>query len=153
MTETGVQAFDNTLQKTNVWLKELAAELEWPDRDRPQAYMALRTVLHALRDRLGVAEAVQLGAQLPMLVRGFYYEGWRPAGKPNKEHREEFLRHVADQFQDNERDYLMGVDRTDPERITRAVFRLLFRHTTEADKLMHVLPAELRDLWPQPASR
>ena len=41
-----------------------------------KAYLALRTVLHALRDRLTLEEAVQLGAQLPMLVRGFYYEGW-----------------------------------------------------------------------------
>jgi uncharacterized protein (DUF2267 family) len=32
-----------------------------------------------------VEEAVHLAAQLPMLVRGFYYEGWRPALAPNEE--------------------------------------------------------------------
>jgi len=43
--------------------------------DRHHADVALSAVLHALRDRLTVSEAAQLGAQLPMLVRGFYYEG------------------------------------------------------------------------------
>jgi uncharacterized protein (DUF2267 family) len=31
-------------------------------------------VLHALRDRLTVEEASDLAAQLPMLIRGLYYE-------------------------------------------------------------------------------
>src|SRR3972149_5548702 len=61
--------FEGTLQKTQVWLNDLMFELDWEDRPQ-KAYLALRTVLHALRDRLTVEEAVQLGAQLPMLVRG-----------------------------------------------------------------------------------
>jgi hypothetical protein len=28
---------------------------------------------------------VHLGAQLPLLVRGIYYEGWHMAGKPTRE--------------------------------------------------------------------
>src|SRR5271165_2158597 len=47
------------------------------------AYRALRSVLYVLRDRLTPEQAVHLGAQLPILVRGTYYEGWRIAGKPS----------------------------------------------------------------------
>jgi len=35
--------------------------------------------LHALSDRLTVQEVAQLGAPIPMLIRGFYYEGWVPS--------------------------------------------------------------------------
>ena len=55
-----------------------------------------RAVLHALRDRIGPIHTAQLGAQLPMLVRGLYYEGWRANAAPTHErHREAFLAHVA----------------------------------------------------------
>jgi uncharacterized protein (DUF2267 family) len=80
MSATGLSVFDTTLQKTNHWLKELMRLLDWNDRQK--AYLALRATLHALRDRLPLEETAQLGAQLPMLVRGFYYEGWDPGDKP-----------------------------------------------------------------------
>ena len=82
MSTTGLAAFDSTMQTTNAWLSDII--LRTGLRDRHAAYHALRSVLHVLRDRLSVDEAVALGAQLPMLVRGFYYEGWHPAGKPNR---------------------------------------------------------------------
>jgi uncharacterized protein (DUF2267 family) len=64
--------------------------LGWPNRHK--AYLALRATLHALRDRLTVEEVAQLGAQLPTLIRGFYYEGWDPTGKPLRvRHKEQFL--------------------------------------------------------------
>ena len=47
--------------------------------DRRSAYRALRSVLHVLRDRLTPEQAVHLGAQLPLLVRGIFYDGWRIA--------------------------------------------------------------------------
>jgi uncharacterized protein (DUF2267 family) len=80
MSESGVAALDHTIQETNIWLKELAERLHL--QDRHHAYAALRAVLHALRDRLTPETAVHLGAQLPMLVRGLYYEGWHMGGKP-----------------------------------------------------------------------
>jgi uncharacterized protein (DUF2267 family) len=75
MSATGLDVFDQTLQKTNIWLKEIMDDLG-PDRQR--AYHALRAVLHTLRDRLTVEEAAHLSAQLPLLVRGIYFEGWHP---------------------------------------------------------------------------
>lgn len=97
MSATGLEVFDRTLHKTHAWLKAIMEELGTEDRHK--AYLALRAVLHALRDRLTVEEVAQLAAQLPMLVRGLYYEGWDPTGKPLKErHKEAFLAHVAEEL-------------------------------------------------------
>lgn len=141
MTTTGIEAFDSSLQLTNVWLKDLMARLG--TEDRHQAYLALRTTLHALRDRLTVDEAAHLGAQLPMLVRGFYYEGWHPAGKPLKEHsREAFLDHVKADA--HAWDF-------DPEPAARAVFELLAERVSagEIADVKSVLPKPIRELWPE----
>lgn len=90
-------AFDSTVQATNTWLADLPVRLRWSDHHH--AYIALRAVLHALRDRLSVEHVAALSAQLPMLVRGFYFEGWHPAGKPVKDRKQEdFFDHVAEQL-------------------------------------------------------
>jgi len=94
---TQVEVFETTIQKTNSLLKDIDEEMGWGDR-RKQAYAGLRAVLHALRDRLPVTEAANLSAQLPMLVRGFYFEGWKPESVPKKMHREEFLGAVSREF-------------------------------------------------------
>jgi len=61
-----------------------------------RAYVLLRAVLHALRDHPAVDACAHLAAQLPTLVRGFYYEGWHPADKPLKyRDQAEFKRLVA----------------------------------------------------------
>jgi uncharacterized protein (DUF2267 family) len=85
----------------------------------------------------------QLAAQLPMLVRGFYYEGWDPTGKPLKDrHREDFLARIESEFRRDEA--------IDPEQVARAVFALLARKVSEGEieDVRHVLPAEIRKLWP-----
>ena len=140
---TGLATFDSTLQKTNEWLKDIMDEMGTADRNR--AFLALRAVLHMLRDRLTVEEAAEFAAQLPMLIKGVYYEGWKPASVPNKaRHKDEFLATILDYFT-NEPD-------VDPEQITRAVFSVFEKRITsgEITDIRRMFPKELRDLWPAP---
>ena len=142
MSATGLEALDTTVQKTHAWLNEVMTELGWEDNPH-WAYLALRTVLHTLRDHLTVEEATHLGAQLPMLIRGLYYDGWTLTGKPVKERRkEDFLAHIRDAFREDER--------IDSEKVVRAVFKVLSQRVTEGEisDVKHLLPAALRKLWP-----
>jgi uncharacterized protein (DUF2267 family) len=141
MSVTAIAPIESTIHTTNTWLKELMEELGWDDRH--QAYRALAAVLHALRDRLTVAEAADLGAQLPLLLRGLYYEGWTPKGKPVKERkREDFLAHIAAAFP--------GSPDVFPEQTAWAVFKLLERRVSSGEirDILHVLPPAIRSLWP-----
>jgi uncharacterized protein (DUF2267 family) len=95
---TGYDSFDATMDKTNRLLHDIEQEFGWPRTRRNQSYAALRAVLHALRDRLPVDESAQLAAQLPMLVRGIYYDGWDPSRVPVKMHRAEFEARVRQEF-------------------------------------------------------
>ncbi len=139
MSATGLKVFDSTIQTTNIWLDEIMKDLGWKDRHR--AYHALRAVLHTLRDRLSVDEAAQLSAQLPLLVRGVFFEGWHPAHKPVKERgQDEFVAHVSESFAlDTE---------ADPEHITRSVLKALSKHVDagEVDSLRRVLPPAVQTL-------
>jgi uncharacterized protein (DUF2267 family) len=138
---SGLDVFERTLHKTNIWLKQIMQVL--PTDDKHAAYVALRATLHALRDRITVEEVAQLGAQLPMLVRGFYYEGWDPTGKPLKiRHREEFLARIAQELRDG--------GHVEPERVASAVFSVLAARVAEGEieDVKHILPADIRDLWP-----
>lgn len=144
MSTSEISAFNSTLETTNLWLSEIMNRMGW--KDRHAAYHALRAVLHVLRDRLTIDEAAALGAQLPMLVRGIYYEGWHAAGKPNKERtKEEFLSHV--------REFFTKTPEIDVEEIVCAVLHVLAQHVSpgEVRSLEHVLPPELRTLFPEVA--
>ena len=81
MDTTGIAGVDSSIQKTTEWLRDVKAELGWDDEAR--AYQALRGTLHALRDRLPAGEAVHLAAEMPMLIRGLYFEGGSRSAAPS----------------------------------------------------------------------
>jgi len=139
---TGFEVLDATIQRSNAWLNELMQELNWTDRR--QTYVAFRCVLHALRDHLSPKDAVYVGEQLPMLIRGFYFEHWDVSGKPpSLRSRNDFFSYVSGHLSRH------GQHGSNAETITRAVFRFLNRKATdgEIEDIQHVLPRALTDLW------
>jgi uncharacterized protein (DUF2267 family) len=139
---TGLEVWDASIQRTNLWLKELMQELN--SADHRNTYLTLRSVLHALRDHLPIGEAIYVGEQLPMLIRGMYFEHWNLTGKPLP------LRSRNDFFTAVSHDMAREGETSNAEAGTRAVFRLLDRKATdgEIEDLQHVIPLILLDLWP-----
>ncbi|NIX75036.1 DUF2267 domain-containing protein [Microvirga terricola] len=140
MSATGLEVFDKTLQTSNTWLGETMDEIG-PDREL--AWHALGAVLHGVRDWIPAELAVHLGAQLPLLVRGLYYDRWRLVQKPERgRSQHEFIEHVSGELT-NQR----SVNRV---KAIQAVFNVLSRHVSagQLDKVRQALPEDVRALWP-----
>lgn len=139
MPELGLEMIDRTVNDTHNWLNRICEDLGC---DKAHAYHVLRGGLHTLRDRLTVEEAAHLAAQLPHLIRGIYYENWRPADAPQKlRDRAEYLTILAENVGDTEDE--------DPEAAARAVFRLL-KAKVDPNELRHVgalLPDDVTELY------
>jgi uncharacterized protein (DUF2267 family) len=141
--DTGYSTFNSTVHKTNRVLRDIEEAYGWRKELREQSYSALRAVLHALRDRLTVQEAADLAAQLPMLVRGLFYEAWDPSRVPVKMHKDEFLerirRHLSFELPDD-----------NIERCVRVVLGALGRFVTEGEleDIRAVMPRDIAVLVP-----
>jgi uncharacterized protein (DUF2267 family) len=81
MSSSRVSSLNHTLDKSYEWLSDIHHELPWLSNDH--AFTALKATLRALRDRLTPEEAVQLSSQLPALLRGYYFEGWKISQVPS----------------------------------------------------------------------
>ena len=140
MSATGLPVFDETLHATNTWLHEITARMGWEDRHK--SYRLLRVSLHSLRDRLPVTTTAKLAAQLPMLVRGIFYEGWRPSDVPRKvRSREEFLADVRAAFSD--------APDFDAEAAFREVIAVMRMHVSEGEMevIRQSMPSQIKTLW------
>jgi uncharacterized protein (DUF2267 family) len=128
------------VRETEVWIDDFLQRLGWRDRER--TYLALLAGLHALRDCLQQNEAIYLGAQLPVLLRGLYYEGWHPASRPLTKSRSGFLERIHDGLHRDP-----GVD---TEQVARAMFALLAARlpAAEVEDAKAATPHDLHNLWP-----
>jgi uncharacterized protein (DUF2267 family) len=142
MSATGLEVFDKTVQTTNKWLKEINAEI---GPDRHLAWHVLGCVLRRLRDRLTPELAAHLAAELPLLVRGTYYQEYRPAIQP-------VVVRSRDQFLELVSTCLANTRPVKPEAAVRAVCGVLSRHLPagEVAEARQALPEHIRELWPTP---
>jgi uncharacterized protein (DUF2267 family) len=139
MTRARVDVIDRSVEKAHVWINDLAEELG--TEDNHEAYRVLRAFLHALRDHLSVDEAAQLAAQLPIFIRGVFYEGWDPSRTPERARDiDSFLWRIAREAR------LAG--ETEASFAATAANRVLSRHISagQAGSVLHVLPEHLREL-------
>jgi len=137
---TTISDLNAAVTEAEDWVDDLMLRLGWQDRER--VYQALLATLHALRDCLTRDEAVYIGAQLPTLLRGLYYEGWHPGARPATRSRGAFLERIHD-----------GVHRDpgiDTEQVARAVFTLLAARlpAAEIEDAKAATPSVLHNLWP-----
>ena len=140
---TGIDVLEKSEQETNIWLNEIGERLDTADRRK--AFNALRATLHAVRDRVGADNALHLAAQLPLLIKGLFFENWRPSETPTREREKDtFLANVDAEVRRG-----IGVD---PEQAVKAVLEVLADHIdgAEMEKLRRLFPENMRDLWPEP---
>ena len=100
----------------------------------------------ALRDRLRVDDAVNLAGQLPILLKGYYYDGWVPSDNPTKERSvEDFIDKVQENLVDLRHDM-------EAEKVTAVVMNVFSRHVSEGtvDSLKRLLPQGFDELWSAP---
>lgn len=111
--------------------------------ERKLAFKALRATLHTLCYQLEADTAAHLGDQLPILLRGVYYESWHPRSMSARlRDKAAFLERIHSEFPAG---CGLGL-----ERVARAVFSTMWEKVEpgEAAKLTRVMPEELRELWP-----
>jgi uncharacterized protein (DUF2267 family) len=145
MSATGLDVFDRTLHLTNKWLDEM---METLPHDKELAWHALGAVLRVIRDRVPVNLAAHLGARLPLLVRGAYYNHWWPSETPQTwRSADEFLALIAAE--------LSSRRPVKPLDAARAVFQVLNHHVdpNQIAKVRHALPEQARALWPEDNTR
>jgi uncharacterized protein (DUF2267 family) len=130
---------DHAVQGASIWIRDVGSA--WGVSDEERCVAALRATLHALRDRLPIDEAAHLAAQLPVLVRGMYFEGWVPSRTPARMHRRDLLERIR---------HDAGLETVDEAAFAaRAVSQVLWKHTTEGAMahVIGVLPIDLTEVF------
>lgn len=133
---------NHSMELTQHWITELDDMIGWEDKDR--SFRVLRATLHELRDILSVEEAAQLSAQMPLIIKGLFFEEWNP-GKAAKtdRHSEAFVARV--------KDGIANQNIGKPEKLVTAVFTLLNCKISagEIKDVRSNLREHLQHLWPE----
>lgn len=130
---------DQTTQKANLWLEDMAAELGVTS-DR--AYEALTATLHVIRDCLPPDSALRFADQLPPAFRGAYLDGWMRRAEPACwESPEEFVHALQTQ---------LPIDfPVEADAVAQAVIEAMLSHMacSEVAKMVAHMPEPIRVLW------
>lgn len=142
MTQAGSHStfggFTHAAEQAQRWVNDLAKDLDWNEQS---AYRLLKAVLQTLRDWLSPAEMADLSAQLPTLVRGIYFEGWKSEVLPGERKKRDFIIGVRSRF---------GYEpEVDIEKAVKAVFKLLDQHLSHGEivQVRNSMKKALRDMW------
>ena len=133
--------FDTSLQQAHEWLHAVGGELG--TSNERSACAVLRAALHVIRDSLTMAQALELGDRLPVLVRGLYYEGWHlKNGLETKLTPEEAMASAS-------QDLRWHNELPSQEETLRAAFNALRRllPQDQVQNLLQAPPVSIQRLW------
>ncbi|MBJ8347000.1 DUF2267 domain-containing protein [Antrihabitans sp. YC2-6] len=85
--------FAGSVAQARKWLTIVTEALGSDDPDT--AYRSLRAWFHTVRDRISIAGAAHLSAQLPELLCGMFFEDWVPSHVPVAHDRPSFIAQFA----------------------------------------------------------
>lgn len=134
------RGFKHTITHTHEWLSDFK---EYTGIEDPNdAFALLRAFLITVRNRLPAGEAMDLGAQLPALLRGFYFEGWSPYRETTKER-------TVTKFIESVRRNLKGHDHISLDDTLNGAFQFIFDKVSagEVQDIKKDLPKKLEVLW------
>lgn len=143
MSANGLAVFDRTIEKTHQFINDVAQEIGIEDKHI--VFIGIKAVLHGLRDRIPLEEAAQLGAQFPVMLAGFYYQGWKPAATPTKERSASaFIEKIKSNLPQG--DYPVEI-----ETLIAGVFVVLAQWVTEGEivDVANMSPKDIQEFWPQ----
>lgn len=82
-TMTSNLSFDKFAKEAYDYVNDLARDLDHPE-EKERVLIIWRAVMHTVRDRIHLGEAMQLMDPLPTIFRGIYAEAWKYSEKPSK---------------------------------------------------------------------
>lgn len=132
--------FEKHCNEANSWLLDIADNIDHPGRTE-WAYGCLKAVLHTMRDRTTIEEVFHFSAQLPIVIRGIYFEGYKPTGKPKKMNAKELMQNI--------KAGLGPGNLVTAEEAFRVVLELLYEKTStgEMDDIRGGMPKSIQKIW------
>jgi uncharacterized protein (DUF2267 family) len=139
--------FEKWVANANAFVNEVGRALG-DQSDTERARRIVRSVLHTLRARLSIDESMHLLAQLPMLLKAIYVDGWKLSSSGNRgiHSEDDFLFEMLQT--DGHAGHRDFPDRQDARKAAVAVLGVISRHVAsgEMDALEHSMPRPIRHL-------
>lgn len=137
--------FEDNVKNATVLLQEVAGELNTDDMNK--AGRIFRAVLHAMRDRLPLPDAVHFASQLPVFWKGIYFDQYDPGKVPVRiRDAQEWINYIR-----SKNAFAANNDFQQDEEITaafRSVFQALERNMSDGQlqKVKESLNQDIQEL-------
>ena len=137
-----VPILEDNIHQTMDWIYAIEEACHWDVDNQKKAFAALRAVLHEFRDLLPLESAARLSAQLPLVIRGIFFENWHPRFIPTQEIKKEvFLSAIAET--------LYPYSDVDVEETTKGVLQVLGEKLPlgELEDIIQDMSKEIQELY------
>lgn len=146
-------SFNTFAQEAHEYINELATQLGHPD-EKARVLKIWRAVMHTLRDRIHIGEALQTIDPLPMIFKGIFVENWKYSEKPPLKYEtiEEMkyqVKKLQDQYGEEEFPWSKST-----EEIIAITINSLKKFMSE-DQLQHIIgqmPKEIKQYFTEKVS-